>query len=203
MGVGAENIYHQDAYSPQAISDKSAGLGTRQRLRFLRRIFPLVVFFIALKLLHHFTPLRAPIGPIRWSSCQGASPLFQCGFLKVPLDYHNLSRGDATLAVARYPAIAPRRLGSIFVNPGGPGASGVQFLVSAGPVLSQMLDGKYDIVRDAAAQLRDMITDTMCIYIGILGSKVCLALGLPLKCTHILLARAQRRWKHTVRLHSR
>ena len=44
-------------------------------------------------------------------------PNFQCGYLKVPMDYHDSSAGNARLAVTKYAATA-KKLGSIFFNPG-------------------------------------------------------------------------------------
>ena len=65
----------------------------------------------------------------------------------VPLDYFNISVGNASLAVGKVPAPdQSKRLGTVFVNPGGPGGSGVQFLYRYGSVISEILDGKYDIV---------------------------------------------------------
>ncbi len=52
--------------------------------------------------------------------------------LKVPLDYSNPAAGTITLAVARQPATDPaHRIGTLFVNPGGPGARGVPLIGSA------------------------------------------------------------------------
>ncbi|CAE7232071.1 unnamed protein product [Rhizoctonia solani] len=81
---------------------------------------------------------------IEWTNC---GDNFECGRLLVPLDYHNKSLGHANLAVGRYLAKnRTSRLGSLFVNPGGPGGSGVSFLQEAGPVLAALLDDRYDIV---------------------------------------------------------
>ncbi|KAF8314504.1 hypothetical protein DL93DRAFT_1072901 [Clavulina sp. PMI_390] len=89
--------------------------------------------------------LPTPKGPIDWNECDND---YECGFLQVPLDYHDNSKGNITLAVGRYLATNKRekRLGSIFVNPGGPGGSGVAFIKRAGPQLSEIFDGRYDIV---------------------------------------------------------
>ncbi|KAG9074210.1 hypothetical protein FRC06_010842, partial [Ceratobasidium sp. 370] len=65
----------------------------------------------------------------------------------VPLDYQNETLGHADLAVGRLLAKnATARLGSLFVNPGGPGGSGMSFLYRAGPALATLLDDRYDIV---------------------------------------------------------
>lgn len=60
-----------------------------------------------------------PDGEIDWKPCTERLG-FECGHLEVPLDYHNESLGVVRLATARYLATSKtRRLGSIFVNPGG------------------------------------------------------------------------------------
>src|SRR4051794_24243090 len=62
-----------------------------------------------------------------WSEC-GAG--FQCATAEVPRDYsRGLRREPLELAVIRRPATDPAgRVGSVFLNPGGPGASGVAFV---------------------------------------------------------------------------
>src|SRR5690606_16782582 len=62
-----------------------------------------------------------------WRDC--GVPGFQCATLKAPLDYAEPSAGDVRLAVARKKATGPRkRLGSLLVNPGGPGGSAIGYL---------------------------------------------------------------------------
>lgn len=63
-------------------------------------------------------------GPrIGWAAC---GPRLECAGVPVPLDWHH-PRGPAiTLAVIRHLASHPgQRIGSLFLNPGGPGDSGV------------------------------------------------------------------------------
>lgn len=99
--------------------------------------------------IHHFScqSTRVPIphtDKIEWSSCGDG---YECGRLLVPLDYQNKTPGHANLAVGRLLAKnTTARLGSLFVNPGGPGGSGLSFLYRAGPALAELLDGRYDIV---------------------------------------------------------
>ena len=67
---------------------------------------------------------------------------------RVPLDYFNSSLGNASLALARYRATnASARIGTLLTNPGGPGGSGVNYIYRAGKRISDVLDGRYDIVR--------------------------------------------------------
>ncbi|MEU5159195.1 alpha/beta hydrolase [Streptomyces sp. NPDC020875] len=66
---------------------------------------------------------------LSWRKC-GTSG-FQCATLKAPLDYGAPGGETIELAVARKKATGPgSRLGSLHVNPGGPGGSAVGFLQS-------------------------------------------------------------------------
>ncbi|KRV47588.1 proteinase [Wenjunlia vitaminophila] len=65
---------------------------------------------------------------LNWRAC-GASG-FECTTMRVPLDYDNPRRGDdVKLAVARKRAESTAdRIGSLLVNPGGPGGSAIDYL---------------------------------------------------------------------------
>ncbi|KZW03385.1 hypothetical protein EXIGLDRAFT_744177 [Exidia glandulosa HHB12029] len=54
-------------------------------------------------------------------------PKLDCTNLVVPKDYFDDSAGTSTIAIARYNATVPNSKGTIFINPGGPGGSGVFF----------------------------------------------------------------------------
>jgi pimeloyl-ACP methyl ester carboxylesterase len=76
-------------------------------------------------------PAVAPQG--NWGSCgqflgddTAGVPSAQCTTVTVPVDYDNPVGGQAKLAVIRIPATG-QRIGSLFVNPGGPGGSAVEF----------------------------------------------------------------------------
>src|SRR5690606_28890073 len=61
---------------------------------------------------------------VGWSEC---GPGFECGWLKVPMDYDEPDGETLDLALLKVLADAPdRRVGSLVVNPGGPGAPGTQ-----------------------------------------------------------------------------
>jgi pimeloyl-ACP methyl ester carboxylesterase len=82
-------------------------------------------------------------GNIAWTSCGGG---FQCGTVKVPLDYAHPDSGTIDIALNRKPATIPsQRIGSLLVNPGGPGASGIDFLVAFLPALA-FLNRTFDLV---------------------------------------------------------
>jgi pimeloyl-ACP methyl ester carboxylesterase len=92
--------------------------------------------------------MAAPGKPkIAWSPCFMQIGPFECGTVQVPLDYDR-QRGTISIAVARLPATDPtQRIGSLFLNPGGPGGSGIDFLLGAGPFLySDEVRAKFDLV---------------------------------------------------------
>ncbi|MGP3633740.1 alpha/beta hydrolase [Streptomyces sp. 24-1644] len=64
---------------------------------------------------------------LNWRDCGVEG--FQCTTMKAPLDYGNPEDGDVKLAVSRRKATGPgKRIGSLLVNPGGPGGSAVGYL---------------------------------------------------------------------------
>jgi pimeloyl-ACP methyl ester carboxylesterase len=67
-------------------------------------------------------PSAAP--KLSWSSCGGG---FQCTTLTVPLDPAKPALGTVGIAITRHKATGSR-IGSLLINPGGPGASAVGFL---------------------------------------------------------------------------
>ena len=79
-----------------------------------------------------------------WSDCYD---YFECSELRVPIDYDDLSVGTFRISVLR--AVAKdqdNRLGSIVVNPGGPGGSGVDYAYNADYIFSPDITDVYDIV---------------------------------------------------------
>ena len=90
-----------------------------------------------------------PVPKINWSSCyRGFGFPFECGTVQVPLDYSNPNGAKILIAVIRLPAGDPaNKIGSIFFNPGGPGGSGVDFVLFAGPFLyTEELRAHFDLV---------------------------------------------------------
>src|SRR5882672_6550876 len=67
---------------------------------------------------------------IRWHGCGTDLPRsLQCGELSVPLDYARPRGPQIKLGFARLPARdRAHRVGSLIVNPGGPGGPGSQFI---------------------------------------------------------------------------
>ncbi|MBJ7901688.1 alpha/beta hydrolase [Streptomyces sp. DSM 110735] len=64
---------------------------------------------------------------LSWRACGAAG--FQCATFKAPLDYDKPSSGDVKLSVVRKKATGKAKpLGSLLVNPGGPGGSAIDYL---------------------------------------------------------------------------
>lgn len=84
---------------------------------------------------------------LSWQDCQDG---FQCSTAKVPLDHDQPSGAKIDLALIRLPATDPaKRIGSLFVNFGGPGASGVDRLRARGKwewLFSPELRSRFDVV---------------------------------------------------------
>ncbi|GAC1667837.1 MAG: alpha/beta hydrolase [Candidatus Dormibacteraceae bacterium] len=80
---------------------------------------------------------------LKWIDCSGG---FSCATLQVPLDYAHPEAGNIGIAISRKPATDPtRRIGSVLTNPGGPGASGIQFLRGEVTQMAQ-LNTRFDLI---------------------------------------------------------
>src|SRR4051794_952802 len=77
-----------------------------------------------------FADVTASAGTIQWHGCgPELPPNLQCGELAVPLDYARPRGATTTLGFARLPAQdRARRVGSLIINPGGPGGAGSSFV---------------------------------------------------------------------------
>jgi pimeloyl-ACP methyl ester carboxylesterase len=82
---------------------------------------------------------------LNWTDCGDG---FQCAEATAPLDWQNPSESEVTLALVKHPASNPgQRLGSLLVNPGGPGGSGYDFVKdSIDFAVSDALQAQYDVV---------------------------------------------------------
>jgi pimeloyl-ACP methyl ester carboxylesterase len=94
------------------------------------------------------TGSAAPSPKIAWSPCNRQLGPFECSTVQVPLDYDSSDGGTISIAVVRLPASDPsRRIGSLFLNPGGPGGSGVDMVLFGGPFLfSSDVRARFDLV---------------------------------------------------------
>jgi pimeloyl-ACP methyl ester carboxylesterase len=83
------------------------------------------------------------VAPMAWSPCGG----LQCGTLVVPLDYAHPDGPTISIAVARHPAEEPAaRIGSLVIDPGGPGVSGIDDMDNELSALTPQLLDDFDIV---------------------------------------------------------
>ena len=78
---------------------------------------------------------------------EGGGDGTECGTLAVPVDWADPAGATLELAVARVPAEDPdERIGILVTNPGGPGASGVEFVGGGGLFAGTELGERFDIV---------------------------------------------------------
>jgi pimeloyl-ACP methyl ester carboxylesterase len=89
--------------------------------------------------------------PVDWGSCR-ASDFYdvqgwQCGSIEVPLDYGDADGQTIEIALTRHPASDDAsRLGSLVVNPGGPGASGIDVVHGLLDQLPDEVASRFDVV---------------------------------------------------------
>jgi pimeloyl-ACP methyl ester carboxylesterase len=75
-------------------------------------------------------------------------PAYDCTYLRVPLDYSHPEAGEAKLAVLRRKATSgAQRIGSLVVDPGGPGASGTSTAVDlTAQVANTPVGQRFDLI---------------------------------------------------------
>ena len=79
-----------------------------------------------------------------WSTCYDE---FDCAELLVPINYADLTVGSFEIALLRYKAQDQKnRIGSLVINPGGPGSSGVDYAYNAEFYFDPEVLDRYDIV---------------------------------------------------------
>jgi len=101
-------------------------------------------------------PIAGPAGPppttlagyyaqtLRWQPCD---KVFQCSRLLVPFDYRRPAWRRFSLPVIRLRATDPgKRLGSLVVNPGGPGGSGISYAMQARTEIAAPVRARFDVV---------------------------------------------------------
>jgi pimeloyl-ACP methyl ester carboxylesterase len=92
--------------------------------------------------------------PVSWGPCRpggGAGEALpipsgaQCGKIAVPVDYDDPDAAQASLALIRFPATG-EKIGSLIINPGGPGESGVEAAASLVEGLPAQVRERFDLV---------------------------------------------------------
>ena len=87
---------------------------------------------------------NGPVPELDWSACEDG---FECATARVPLDHDRPHGKRIELALVRDPAASrDDRIGSLFVNPGGPGISGVSFLRGAPEFARDVVGRRFDLV---------------------------------------------------------
>ncbi len=82
-----------------------------------------------------------------WQPCDGG---FECTTFRVPMDYDRPGDGDLTLSAARAAVEAAGsgdpRVGSLLLNPGGPGGSAIEYLEAVARTYDRAVRARYDLV---------------------------------------------------------
>ncbi len=66
--------------------------------------------------------------------------------MAVPIDYTKLSTGNVEIALLKYEARKSKKLGSLIVNPGDPGGSGIDNAYTSEYIFSPAILDRYDII---------------------------------------------------------
>lgn len=81
---------------------------------------------------------------LSWQSCGSG---FECAEVTVPVDYTKPGGDTLKLKIRKRPADDPSdALGSLFVNPGGPGGSGVDYVKYFTSQVSSTITSRYDVI---------------------------------------------------------
>ncbi len=98
----------------------------------------------ALTLVVTLAPAAVAAPALEWTACGDG---FECATATVPLDHAKPYAGTTALAVIRSRATDPaRRVGALFVNPGGPGGSAIDLVRDGASVFSEELRARFDII---------------------------------------------------------
>lgn len=87
------------------------------------------------------------VAEVAWHACDDQPSPWECGDIEVPLDYRRpSSAGMLQIAVTRLPAASTDRIGSLVLNPGGPGGSGIDLAWNDAAVFPAALLDRFDLV---------------------------------------------------------
>jgi pimeloyl-ACP methyl ester carboxylesterase len=89
------------------------------------------------------TPEGAPVPTLDWRPCHDG---FDCASAPVPRDYRHPYGAKVRLGLVRHRAVDPeRRIGTLFFNPGGPGAVAAEIVDRVPPSVYQALS-RFDVI---------------------------------------------------------
>ena len=84
---------------------------------------------------------------LQWGRCNTQPAPWQCGSISVPLDYKDPSGTHIKIALTRLPATdTAHRIGSLVLNPGGPGGSGIALAYGEGDNFPKAITDRFDLV---------------------------------------------------------
>lgn len=87
---------------------------------------------------------RVKTPKLSWFDCYGS---YQCASAMLPLDYDDPNGKLVEVALVKVPATDQKhKIGSLFVNPGGPGGSGTQMAAALAGVAGKNVRARFDIV---------------------------------------------------------
>jgi len=92
-----------------------------------------------------------PGTPVQWAPCKSANPNVpippdaECGKLSVPVDYSKAAGDVAQIAMVRFKATG-EKFGSLVINPGGPGESGIESAANLVGTLPSSVRERFDLV---------------------------------------------------------
>ncbi|WP_245633529.1 alpha/beta hydrolase [Amycolatopsis jejuensis] len=94
--------------------------------------------------------------PVKWAECskdqlKGVPPeqatQYSCARYRVPIDHDDASLGTIDIALMKRAAKVPgQRIGSLFLNPGGPGGSGLRMPIAGDRLFRPQVLDRFDLV---------------------------------------------------------
>ncbi|MER6765702.1 alpha/beta hydrolase [Amycolatopsis sp. NPDC000746] len=98
----------------------------------------------------------ARTAPVKWEDCtkeqlrgvpEDQVKLYSCSLYRVPIDHDDASLGSIDIALMKRAAKIPgQRIGSLFLNPGGPGGSGLRMPISGDRFFRPQVMDRFDLV---------------------------------------------------------
>ena len=93
---------------------------------------------------------------VAWGTCPAATlagvpadqvQFYSCARYRVPIDHDNASLGTIDIAMLKRAARTPdKRVGSLFLNPGGPGGSGLRMPISGPAIFQPQVLDRFDLI---------------------------------------------------------
>jgi pimeloyl-ACP methyl ester carboxylesterase len=102
------------------------------------------------------TAVAPAVEPVDWQPCPSATlsgvaadqqKTYSCATYRVPIDHGNAALGTIDIALLKRAAKTPgKKIGSLFLNPGGPGGSGLKMPISAQSFLQPDVLDRFDTI---------------------------------------------------------